>query len=177
VDMNRPRDLVLFALIAGFVLYLGGAVWSGLFVVTLPQDRDWCKDVIAVRESETNVARRCVAFKNSFEELKYYYNLEAVESNRYRLVAQLLVGGLLGWLFFHRLPKMRAGLPKPNESLVASFFIGTTVALVMPLLWSWVLPPGATWLPRQITERADHRVAQELNLLRKIASDMDAEKR
>ncbi len=175
MNLDRHRDLVLFGAVIGVAFYLASAVWSALFIVALPQDRDWCKNAMEFQTGEDTSESRCVDFKNTYEELKYYRNQDMANRNRYWVYGQLIAGAFGGWLMFSRLPARRDITRRSTASVGAAMY-GMTITLLVPLVLGWLLPAPVKWFPRQIVEYADARVQRELSLLRDSARDMDTDR-
>ena len=177
MDFARPRDLLLFGAIAGVAFYLTSALWSALFIVALPQDRDWCKDAMEFQTGEASTDVRCVEFKNTFEELKSYHNRDMVDRNGYWVYAELIAGAFSGWFMFCRLPARRGMCRSVSQSSGGAVIYGMIVAMVVPLFLSWLLPAPVKWFPNQIIKYADAKVERQLNFLRELADQMDTDGR
>ena len=55
----------------GFLAYVASALWSAIFIGSLPMDEDAVVDAIEIQTGDDSYEWRRVEFKNSLEELKY----------------------------------------------------------------------------------------------------------
>jgi hypothetical protein len=161
VNLEDKRHVAIFLLGASFAFYLLGAAWSAIFIVALPQDPDWCQDVVEIQTGENSYEERCVAFKNQAAEIKHYHNQRMIERNKYWLYATLVLGGLAGILAFHTMPRWR-GQQTSSSSLGGGIAAGVMAAFLGPLLLGWLLPAPIHWFPREFAEI--HEVRQDAAL-------------
>ena len=148
----------------GFFFYAISAVWSAIFIVALPQDSDWCLETHTFQIGENEYEERCIAFKNKAAQIKHIYNLRMVERNRYWIYLCVFLGGILGVIVLGRMNGIAEIDPGwPGSS--AQFVLGCCMALVGPLLFSWLLPPPIDWFPEELVHIHDARQVEALKTL------------
>lgn len=183
MSANNRIHVIGFAIVLGSLAYLASALWSALFIVTLPMDKAAIVDAI---EIETGVDRfgdvqtewHPIKFKNSIEELKYYHNANMMERNSYWIGGLVVVGGVIGLFAFYLIPKWRDKLEyqgDPPVPVMGSFILGVSVVLIIPFLLSWILPAPATWFPREIRAISELRQKEVLDQIQAVARQLDAE--
>ena len=166
MNIEDKRQIAVFLLGASFAFYLLGAVWSAIFIVALPQDPDWCQDVVEIQTGENSYEERCVAFKDHAAEMKHYHNQRMIGRNKYWLYATAVLGGLLGALAFHTVPGWRGDHTSSN-TFGGGVAIGAIAAFLGPLVLGWILPPPIRWFPQEFVEIHDARqdaALQELGI-------------
>ena len=151
MNFNDKRHTWAFAIAGAIFFYALGAATSALFIIALPQDPDWCVDVIEIQTDEDSFEESCVVFKDEAAQLKHYHNLQMRQRNKYRLYFTVVFGALLGALLFHVLPRLRSRATAPN-SLGRGLALGAVVAFLGPMVLGWLLPPPIDWFPRELAE-------------------------
>jgi len=176
MDISSRKQMIGFILVAGLFFYLASALWSALFIVSLPQEKDWCKEWFRQeRETrfETVLVEECVEFNNTLEELKYYHNREMYDRNRYWGYGCILAGALLVIFVFHVIPKWRGrlndSLLRSSETWLVALLLGFVVSVVVPLVLGWILPAPVKWFPDEIVRIAELREQEELEILKEVA--------
>jgi hypothetical protein len=169
VDFRR-RDVLLFLVCGGFVAYLLAAVLSAVFIVALPMADDWCLKSEEVQTGPDSYETVCVVFKNSFEQAKHYHNRRMIGRNKVLLGIEFAVGLAVTALLFHWIPKWK-GLVQSHEDEKTWYILllAVGVSLVVPRVFSWLLPPPADWFPAIFS---DIREAQVEMALRDIRSTL-----
>jgi RsiW-degrading membrane proteinase PrsW (M82 family) len=184
MSLNKPIHVIAFAVVLGIIAYLASAVWSALFIVSLPMDEDAITDAVELESGEDRYGNPetewvPIEFKNSLEELKYYHNVKMRDRNGRWVVGQTIAGGFLGLLVFFIVPKLRGNPEQQRDATgdaIGSVFLGIVVVLLVPLVLSWLLPPPAKWFPRKIVSIAETNREEALTHLKGIARKMDAER-
>ena len=183
MSLNKLAHVIAFAVSLGIVAFLASALWSAIFIVSLPMDEDAITDAIEIETGEgryggVQTEWHPIAFKNSLEELKYYHNVRMRERNRYWVYGQLIVGGLFGLFVFYIVPKWRNTLDPQNDTSGIAFggvLLGVLVVLIVPLVLSWILPAPIKWFPQEIVEIAQTREKEALTHLKALAKELDSE--
>ncbi|MCG8345123.1 MAG: hypothetical protein MI685_08200 [Chlorobiales bacterium] len=179
---NKPAHIVAFAVSLGIFAYLASALWSAIFIVPLPMEKDAIIDSIEIETGEDRYGGiqtewHPIEFKNTLEELKYYHNLQMRDRNRYWLYGELIVGGLIGLFVFYIIPKRRNILDNPYDTSGTAFggiFLGILTVLIVPFVLSWVLPPPVKWFPQEIARIAEMREKDALSRLKVQAKERDS---
>jgi len=75
MSLNKPAHVITFAIALGLITYLASALWSAIFIVSLPMDKDAITDAIEIETGEDRYGGmktewRPTGFKNSLEQLK-----------------------------------------------------------------------------------------------------------
>lgn len=181
MNINKPTHIIPFVLMIGFLFYLLSAMLSAIFIVAVPMDRDAVTEFSEVEVDTGSESTRTnlvpVGFKNSFEEVKHYHNMAMLEKNRKFLYAQLLLGGLVGFFFFHVIPKWQGKLDDHLETVglaIGSFALGAATVLFMPAIFGRVLPPPVNWFPPEFKEISELRERDAIARLRVEAQKLDA---
>lgn len=185
MSLNKPAHMIGFVIVLGFVAYLTSALWSAIFIVSLPMDDDAITDAIEIETGEDRYGGvetewRPIEFKNSLEELKYYHNVQMRDRNGYWVYGQLIVGGLIGLFVFYIVPKWRNTLETQHDTTgiaVGGAFIGVLVVLIVPSIIGWALPAPVKWFPQEIVDIAETRQKEALNRLETLARKLDAERK
>jgi hypothetical protein len=182
MSLNNPWHIAAFAGCLGLVVYLANGLWSAFVVVDLPHEPGAVVDYVeTTTEYEAGRYRSQewteavpVRFSNTLEELKYHHNVSVGQWTSYQYYATLVVGALAGVFVFSVIPRWRrqADAYRVFDSFVGTAFLGAFVALVVPAVLGWVLPPPLNLLPRQISEAADQRRAETLAVLQQQAAIM-----
>jgi len=171
--ISSRKQVIVFIFAVGFLFYLASALWSAFFIVSLPQDKAWCKRWAQYEVEgrfESKSVDECVEFKNTLEALKYDHNKKMYERNRYWVYGELAAGILLAFFVFHVIPRWRgSSLTLSGAMNGGPILLGIATAILMPLLLGWILPAPEKWFPQEIKEIADLRVREELDILRDVA--------
>jgi hypothetical protein len=165
--------VLLFAIVVGFSIYIGRAAWSAYFIVSLPQDKEYVTGI-----AETDNGYEPVAFKNTFERLKYDHNVRMLERNKYLVYGSLILSGLLGVFLFVVVARWRrivAAQQEPMNEGIIGFILGIAVATVVPMVLGMTLPAPSKWFPREMTQAAIQRRETAMTQLRSLAREIDAE--
>ena len=184
MSFNKSTHVIAFVISLGIVAYLASALWSAVFIVSLPMDEDAITDAIEIetgknRYGEVQTEWHPTEFKNTLEELKYYHNERMRDRNRYWVYGELIVGGLLGFFVFYIIPKWRKTQEHQHDTsgiAVGSVVLGVLVVLIVPLVLSWVLPPPIRWFPQKIVSIAETRQREVLTRLKVLAKQLDSER-
>jgi len=164
VNLENKRHVASFLFGASFSFYLLGAAWSAVFIVALPQDPDWCQEYVEIQTGENSFEERCVAFKDHAAEIKQYHNQRMIQRNTYWFYASLVLGGLVGILAFHTVPRWR-GDQTCSSSLGGGLAAEVAAAFLGPLLFGWLLPAPIHWFPQEL---ADIYQARQESALREL---------
>ena len=165
MKIDDKRHITIFLLGASFVFYLLSSAWSAIFFVALPLvDPDWCQEWAEIQTGETSYERRCVAFKDNASEVKYYHNMIMVQRQKDWLYATLALGGLLGTIAFHIVPRWR-GERTSSGTLGGGVALGVIAAFFGPIMFSWILPAPIHWFPEEFTKIHEARRAAALREL------------
>lgn len=183
MSLNKPAHVIAFAISLGIVAYLASALWSAIFIVSLPMDEDAITDAIEIETGEDRYGGvqtewHPTEFKNTLEELKYYHNVGMQDRNRYWVYGEFILGGLVGFFVFYLIPKWRNTQEHQHETsgiAVGSVVLGVLVVLIIPLGLSWILPPPARWFPQEIVSIAETREKEALRRLKVLAKELDSE--
>ena len=97
MSINKLKNVIGFAIALGLIAYLASALWSAIFIISLPMDQDAITDWVEVETGEnrfsgTQTELEPTGFKNTLEELKYYHNVRMQDRNRYWVYGQLTIG-------------------------------------------------------------------------------------
>lgn len=184
MSLNKPAHVIAYTIFLGIVAYLATALWSAIFIVSLPMDEDAITDAIEIETGEDRYGGvetewRPTEFKNTLEELKYYHNVRMRDRNRYWVYGKLIVGGLLGLFVFYIIPKWRNTLEDQHDTsgiALGSAVLGVLVVLIVPLGLSWILPPPVRWFPQEIVSIAETREKEALTRLKVLAKELDSER-
>ena len=169
MNTRNPRHVLAFVFLVGVFFYLAGALWSAYFVIALPQPHDWCADWVDLRDKDDQSAfSGCVQFKNDVEALKYHHNQQMRDRNTKWLNTTIGAGIILSLLLFWYLPSRIHHRVVPSDTFVTASVLGFIAALIVPLVFSWVLPAPVTWFPAFIVEASREREAEAL---REITGD------
>ena len=185
MSINNITHAISFAIVFGFFAYLTSALWSAIFIVSLPMDADAVSDSIEIETiDETHGGVRYewlpTEFKNSLEELKYHHNVRMLNRNRYWVYGQLIIGGFIGLIVFYIVPKMRGTLETEYEKsgiACASIFFSALVVLLGQSFFSWILPAPAKWFPQRIVDIAESREREALTRLEALAKELESERK
>lgn len=161
MNLNDKWHVTAFTLVASLLFFLVGAMWSAIFVIALPQDSDWCQEVVEIQTAENTYEERCVSFKDRAAELKHYHNQSMVQRNKHWLYVTLVLGSLLGTFTFHILPRSRGRSPSKN-SLGGGVALGCVAAFLGPLVLGWILPAPIHWFPNEFSRIHEARQAAAL---------------
>jgi len=162
-DAARYLAIVLFA---GFAFYLLISVAAAYFVIEVPMSDDWCLkthgDFVVDYAKEGSP---CVEFKNKWEEIKYNHNLSMKHRNMYLYFYSVLiatVGSLLAlkWLWKMDLWVWRSRFLAGQAGLL--------IGVLMPLVFSWILPPPMEWFPDMIVRMHESKVDETLKILENL---------
>jgi len=144
LDFSNSRHHLLFLLVGGFLVYLANATASAFFIVSLPQADGWCLEYV----DEVG----CADFTNGLEEEKYYFNKEMLDRN------QWLVVGTIAFAFLLTLKAFPKKAGQENADRWGMLIVTACLAgILVPALFSFVLPAPARWFPALISEVADAR--------------------
>ena len=165
MSIHNSKQVLVFWLIAGLGIYLLNALWSAIFIVSVPMDPNWCTDSVEYSSGEHGTEWQCVEFKDELEQRKYFHNQKMRQRNEYWVYGMIAFGGLLGLTVFYTGPKWR-GDDVDSEDFILSIVVGATAALVAPLILGWLLPAPANWFPSEITEIANMKQEEALRRLR-----------
>jgi hypothetical protein len=172
----------VFAIILSLFAYFASALWSAIFIVSLPMDKDAIVDAVEIGETEDRYGgtktKYHLEFKNCLAKLKYDHNVRMRDRNRYWLYSELILGGLIGLFVFYIVPKWRQTLDikqDPTELVVGGIIMGVLVVLIIPMVLSWVLPAPAKWFPKEIRNIAEIRQQEALSRLKKDAESLEDE--
>jgi len=173
MSINKLSHVIVFAIILSLFAYFASALWSAIFIVSLPMDKDAIVDAVKIGETEYHLE-----FKNCLAKLKYDHNVRMRDRNRYWIYGELVVGGLIGLFVFYFVPRWRNTLDiKQDMSGVigGGVVLGVLVVLIVPMVFSWVLPAPVKWLPKNIVEIAESRQKDVLSGLKSTARYLDDE--
>jgi hypothetical protein len=180
MSQNNPWHLAVFACSLGLMIYLASALWSALFIIDLPQDRDAVVDAVEIQHEEggryndySYTESRPTKFKNTLEELKYYHNLSMLERNQYWNYGVLAFGALAGFVTFYLVPRWRGSVEVRIDPIPTAFiggWCGGFVAMFIPMILGWILPAPVEWFPSEIREIADLRQKAALSQLEQVAA-------
>ena len=180
MSLNKPAHVIAFVIVLGFVAYLTSALWSAIFIVSLPMAEDAIVDAIELQTGEDDYEWRPVEFKNGLEEVKYYHNVRMRDRNRYWVYGLMIVGGAIGLFVFYVVPKWRSKFDKERDTTgiaIGGAVIGVLVVLIVPRIIGWVLPAPVKWFPQEIVDIAETRQKEALERLEPLAREIDAERR
>ncbi len=182
MSINKLSHVIVFAIILSLFAYFASALWSAIFIVSLPMDKDAIVDAVEIGETEDRYGgtktKYHLEFKNLLEKLKYDHNVQMRGRNRYWLYSELILGGLIGLFVFYIVPKWRQTLDikqDPTELVVGGIIMGVLVVLIIPMVLSWVLPAPAKWFPKEIRNIAEIRQQEALSRLKKDAEFLEDE--
>ena len=168
MDYNNKKHIITYIIVGGFVFYILSAIISSIFIISVPQDKDWCLESIEIQVSENDYKTECIEFKNDFEMLKYYHNKEMVRRNKYLVFLEFILAFLATSLFFYFIPKWKGHVS--NEDNASKFLILTLIAFLIstiaPLIFSWILPAPVNWFPQIFKDINDAQVNEVLRNLR-----------
>ena len=130
MSLNKPSHVIAFVISLGIVAFLASALWSAVFIVSVPMDECAIVDAIEVETGEDRYGGvqtewRPTEFKDTLEELKYYHNVRMRDRNRYWVYGNLVVGGLLGLFVFYIIPKWRNTLEHQYDT--SGIVVGSVV--------------------------------------------------
>lgn len=182
MSINKLSHIIVFAISLGIFAFLLTALWSAIFIVSLPVEKDAITDSIEIETGENRYGGvqtewYPTEFKNTFEELKYYHNEQMRDRNRYWIYGLMLFGGILGLFVFYIIPKWRNNLEKQHDSLkiaMESITLGVVAVLIIPFILSWILPPPVKWFPQEIVKIAEMREKAALTRLKVLAKEVDS---
>lgn len=182
MSINKLSHVIVFVIILGLFAYFASALWSAIFIVSLPMDKDAIVDAIEIGITEDHYGgtktQYHLEFKNLLEKLKYDHNVQMRGRNRYWVYSELILGGLIGLFVFYIVPKWRQTLDikqDPTELVVGGIIMGVLVVLIIPMVLSWVLPAPAKWFPKEIRNIAEIRQQEALSRLKKDAEFLEDE--
>ena len=173
MSINKLSHVIVFAIILSLFAYFASALWSAIFIVSLPMDKDAIVDAVKIGETEYYLE-----FKNCLAKLKYDHNVRMRDRNRYWIYGELVVGGLIGLFVFYIVPKWRQTLDikqDASEDIGGGVVLGVLVVLIVPMVFSWVLPAPAKWFPKEIRNIAEIRQQEALSRLKKDAEFLEDE--
>ena len=177
MSLNKPTHIIIFAIILGLLAYFASALWSAIFIVSVPMDQDAITFAEEIGTTEQK-AEYHLDFKNWLEKLKYEHNVRMRNRNRYWVYGLLIAGGLIGWFVFYIVPKWRQTLDikqDPTGIAAGGAILGVLVVFIIPMVFSWVLPAPAKWFPKEITDIAMTRQKDALSQLEAKAKYFDEE--
>lgn len=168
MDLNNERHLIIYIVIGGFFAYVLAAMLSAIFLVPVPQSNNWCLETMQVQTSSDESETRCVKFKNDFEMAKYYHNKDQVTLNKWLIFFNYIIALFTTSLLFYLIPKWKGPLKNKGsgEELFSILFLAFLVSIVVPLIFSWILPPPVYWFPSIFTEINNAQVNEALRQLR-----------
>lgn len=172
MSLDKPIHLIVFAVLVGVVAYFSSALWSAIFIVSLPMDADAIIDSVEVETGENESKWYPTEFKNSLEEGKYYHNRRMRDRNRYWVFGQLIIGGLVGVFAFYVVPKWRSKLDgryEPPAFVIGGIIVGVLTVLMIPFLLRCVLPAPIHWFPQELVNISESREREALERLKRIA--------
>lgn len=182
MSINKLSHVIVFAIILSLFAYFASALWSAIFIVSLPMDKDAIVDAIEIGITEDHYGgtktQYHLEFKNELEKLKYDHNVQMRGRNRYWLYSELILGGLIGLFVFYIVPKWRQTLDiKQDEAgiVISGIILGVLAVLIIPMVFSWVLPAPAKWFPKEIRDIAKIRQKEALSRLEATARYLDDE--
>lgn len=182
MSINKLSHVIVFAIILSLFAYFASALWSAIFIVSLPMDKDAIVDAVEIGETKDRYGgtktKYRLEFKNCLAKLKYDHNVRMRDRNRYWIYGELVVGGLIGLFVFYFVPRWRNTLDiKQDMSGVigGGVVLGVLVVLIVPMVFSWVLPAPVKWLPKNIVEIAESRQKDVLSGLKSTARYLDDE--
>jgi hypothetical protein len=184
MSIAKPTHVICFAISVGLVAYLASALWSALFIVSLPLDPDAVVDSIELDRGEDRFGNamtewRPVKFKNGFEELKYFHNRQMTVRNRYWLYAEVSIAGLTGVFAFFVVPKWRKisdDRYEPSLVVIEGALVGCISVIVIPFFLGLLLPAPVKWFPRSIVAISEQREKAQTELLKRVGSEIDQER-
>jgi peptidoglycan/LPS O-acetylase OafA/YrhL len=110
MNIRNRFQVVIFFVLASFVLWLTLFSSTAYFVRPVPQHPEYCEEwVLLPKDSDApetlaGSQHRCLYFINSLEKLKYEHNLRMVERNRIIIYTIMVIAFLSPLVFFHGLP-------------------------------------------------------------------------
>jgi len=188
--MIRLRTVyIIVLLITGCASYFLQVTLSGMFVIPLEMDPNFC--LLNHAESTGSLicdmdkgdcwyqdVQDCLVFKNSFEEAKYYNNKKMEIRNKYGLIFVMVFSFLFSMVLFYIITKIKYSQiydqyenyeyfqgVKLVSSYLAIGMLGVFSYMIIGVILSNVLPAPATYFPEFI---ADIRDAQVNELIRKF---------
>ena len=180
MNIRNPFHVGGYFLLIGLMLWLILAVSQGIFLPSVPQAQDYCSrwvpipDGVDAPERLAGSSHRCVEFRNTLEQLKYYHNLRMVKRNRIVLYVTMGAGIMTSFLLFYAIPKWRKRKYFQGSYSYASGIIGLgMLAAFSPILYGFVLPPPSKWFPDKIVKYIDSKETKEIHNLQEQAKDLD----
>jgi hypothetical protein len=162
----EQKPVIAYLVIAGFLFYVLHTFLQVVFIVTLPMEEGWA---VETEEFDTADGTETVVteFKDEYEEAKYYHNEQMLDRNKYLIGAEFALGLGLTILLFHFIPKWKAGGVQKDEpdKPISILFLAFGITIIMPLVFSWILPPPVEWFPSYLRELNDTLVNAELERL------------
>lgn len=179
MSFKKPSHIIAFIVVLGALAYFAAALWSAIFIVSLPMDEDAVIDAVEFQTDENVYEWRPVKFKNGLEELKYYHNVRMRDRNSYWMYGSMIAGGAIGLLVFFVVPKWRDKLEAKDDAVgiaIGSVVAGVLVVLIVPRLIGWVLPAPIRWFPQEIVDISSARQKEALQRIKLLAREYDAER-
>jgi hypothetical protein len=159
----EQKPVIAYLMIAGLLFFVLHTFLQVVFIVTVPMEEGW-----AVQTEEYDTAggteTMVTEFLDEYEEAKYYHNLSMLERNKYLIGTEFVLGAALTFLLFHFIQKWKTGGDsEDHEKTFLILMLSFGVSIVMPLIFSWILPPPVEWFPSYFRELNDTLVNAELD--------------
>ena len=156
-----------------FILYLLISIFEAIFVIILPIDEEWymnnvvySDEIVSVNRYGENTELKLYieSYDNQFEVSKFYHNEGMHERKRYILYGLFLISLICSYITFYHKPKIK-GQDPGYSGMFAVILFGILTVSLMPLIYSWILPPPVKWLPSILKEINEAQVNEALRKL------------
>lgn len=179
MDVKSPTQVIIFGIIFGVVLWLCLSLFHAFFIVSVPQEDNYCEKWIPIpedidaKEKLAGSSVACVQFISTLERLKYHHNLNMVERNRYVLYEVHTIAVLVSLMVFYLVPNLRERLIISGQTaIVGALIIGFVVGFV-PYVLGGIMPAPSKWMPRALIESAENRRLEIHIRLTELAHSID----
>lgn len=175
MKFNNNRHLFVYLLSVGFMTYILTAMLSTVFIVPVKMDNGWCLEWKELEFKPDNYEKVCVEFKNSFEETKYFHNLQMMERNE-KLYSFVYLFFLFSSIFvFYFIPKWTNGSYESFSLVFLNLLVLNFIAIyIVAQIIGYILPAPADWFPQIFTEIHEKMIDSTLEDLKYI-SDIEGE--
>ncbi|WP_028872325.1 hypothetical protein [Psychroserpens burtonensis] len=161
------KNIILYLVIGGFIFYILSVLLSAISIAPIPMDQDWCKYGEDIQIGENEYEFRCLEYKNEWQETIYYYNQKVLERYINLLWFKLILALIVTVFIFYFIPKWKGVLNKKGENIIGSLIlIALVIVLIIPFIFSFLLPPPIEWLPDIFEEINDAQINEAIRTLK-----------
>lgn len=166
MNINNKRHIVIYLVSAGIMAYFLMAGLSAIFITPVEMGKGWCLEWKEFEVRPDSYEKVCITFKNSFEEVKSFHNLQMLKRNDL-LYSYVYYFFLLCSIFiFYFIPKWNGNNYEGfGVTFLSLIVINIIVIYIISKAIGYILPPPIEWFPDifvEINDRLTEATLQDL---------------